>query len=168
MIEAGLLLSLVAVVLAVFVPTFVRRVRTNKISEAAELLQRMSRGANAYYETSWSSLVRRCLPPPAGPTPEAPTIEAEEVDFFSSAAVGHESWKALRFQPERPVRFSYRYLPSADGCALAETGDTVSIVFRAEGDLDGDGVRSTFERTATIDEGRFAHGEALIVHQRTE
>lgn len=168
MIEAGLLLSLVAVVLAVFVPTFVRRVRTNKISEAAELLQTMSRGANAYYDTSWSSLVRRCLPPSAGPTPEAPTIEAEDVDFFSSDAVGAESWKALGFQPGRPIRFSYRYLSSADGCALPDSGDAVSLVFRAEGDLDGDGVRSTFERTATIDEGGFAQGQALIVHQRTE
>ena len=168
MIEAGLLLSLLAVVLAVFVPTFVRRVRTNKISEAAELLQTMSRGANAYYDTSWSSLVRRCLPPSAGPTPQAPTTEAEDVDFFSPEALGHESWKALRFQPDRPVRFSYRYVPSADGCALAESGDAVSVVFRAEGDLDGDGVRSTFERAATIDQSGFAQGEALIVHRRTE
>lgn len=168
MIEAGLLLSLMAVVLAVFVPTFVRRVRTSKISEAAELLQTMSRGAHAYYETSWSSVARRCLPPSAGPTPAAPTIEAEEVDFFSSAAPGHESWEALRFQPDRAIRFSYRYLPSADGCALGETGDAVSIVFRAEGDLDGDGVRSTFERSATIDRSGFVHREALVVHQRTE
>ena len=168
MIEAGLLLSLLAVVPAVFVPTFVRRVRTNKISEAGELLQAMSRGANAYFDTTWSSSARRCLPPAAGPTPEAPAVDPQQVDFFSSESAGHESWRALRFQPSRPVRFSYRFLPSADGCALGETGDAVSIVFRAEGDLDGDGVRSTFERGATIGRRGFTTGEALVVHQRTE
>lgn len=168
MIEAALLVCLLGVVLAVFVPTFLRRVRTNKIVEASELLQVMSQRANAYYDTSWSSLNRHCLPPSAGPTPRAPTVDSHDVDFFSTETDGHATWEALDFQPDRPVRFSYSFEPVANGCALGRNSEPTPIVFRAEGDLDGDGVRSTFERRATIDRNGFTPADALLVHQRTE
>lgn len=154
--------------LAIFVPTFLRRVRTNKISEAAALLQVMSQRASAYYDTSWSSLQHRCLPPGAGPTPEAPTVDSKDVDFFSPEAAGHVTWEALDFQPDQPVRFSYRYAPERYGCGLGTASEPSFVVFRAEGDLDGDGVRSTFERRATIDREGLTPADALLVYQRTE
>lgn len=166
LIETALLLSLLGVVLAVFVPTFVRRIRTNKISEAATLLEEMSRGANAYYDTSWSSGEQHCLPPAAGPTPEAPSVDSRTVDFLASETPGHETWKALGFQPNRPIRYSYEYAPTRAGCGLGDAG--AEVVFRARGDLDGDGVRSTFERHATAAPDGLAPDEILRVHQRTE
>ena len=142
-------------VLAVFVPTFVRRIRTNKISEATELLEEMSRRTRAYYETSWAPGSEACLPSAAGPTPATPT-----------AVDGRDTWQALSFQPDHPVRFSYSFLPSRDGCGIDDTES--SVVLRARGDLDGDGVLSTFERRASVGPRGFTHAEALLVHQRTE
>ncbi len=168
MIEAALLLCLIGIVLAVFVPTFLRRVRTNKINEAAELLQEMSDRTAAYYATSWDDGQRYCLPPSAGPTPAAPTVDSVEVDFFADDEVGHSTWEALGFQPDRPVRYSYTYTPSRDGCALDGNEDLRTVTFRAEGDLDGDLVRSTFERQATLEAGEWKPADALHVHQRTE
>jgi hypothetical protein len=168
LIEAALLLCLIAVVLAVFLPTFFRRVRTNKISEASELLAEMSRRTHAYYDTRWPSQQHGCLPPEAGPTPATPTEEPHVVDFFSPEAAGHATWEAMGFQPDRPIRFSYRYTPGRHGCGLPGAEAQVSVVFRAEGDLDGDGVRSTFEREAVVDRRGFTSGEVLLVHQRTE
>lgn len=168
LIEAALLLCLIAVVLAVFVPTFLRRVRTNKINEAAELLGEMSRRTNAYYDTAWPTLGRHCLPPEAGPTPSAPAEDPEAVDFFSPDAAGHATWEGLGFQPNRTIRFSYRYAPSEHGCGLPGSAKDVSVVFRAEGDLDGDGVRSTFERSAAVGRDGFMPAKALLVHRRTE
>lgn len=167
-IEAALLLCLIGIVLAVFVPTFLRRVRTNKINEAAELLQEMSDRAAAYYATSWDDGQRRCLPPSAGPTPAVPTVELVAVDFFAGDEAGHSTWEALGFQPDRPVRYSYTYTPSRDGCALDGTEDLVTITLRAEGDLDGDLVRSTFERRATLEPGGWKPANSLHVHQRVE
>ena len=46
--------------------------------------------------------------------------------------------------------------------------DLGSVSFRAEGDLDGDGVRSTFERRATLEADGFEPADTLRVHQRTE
>lgn len=168
LIEAALLLGLIAVVLAVFVPTFVRRVRTNKISEAAELLREMSRRTSAYYAASRPLLEGGCLPPAAGPTPPEPTEEPHAVDFFSPETAGHETWEAIGFQPQRPIRFSYRFTPTKHGCGLSGSTEEISVVLRAEGDLDGDGVRSVFERRATIRRDGFVPGEELLVHQRTE
>lgn len=168
LIEAALLLCLIGTVLAVFVPTFLRRVRTNKISEASELLRELSRRTAAYYEASWSPMQRHCLPPSAGPTPEAPTQSPEDVDFSSADISGHATWAALGFQPDRPVRFSYQYTPARDGCDLEAADEPLEIVFRARGDLDGDGVLSTFERRATVQSGTFAPADALLSHQRTE
>ncbi len=167
MIEAGLLLCLVSIVLAVFVPTFLRRVRTNKINEAAELLQDMSAGAAAYYATSWGDGKRHCLPPAAGPTPSEPTVDSREVDFVKDPA-GGDTWRALGFQPDRPVRYSYSYLPSRDGCALTGGTEPGTVIFRAEGDLDGDLVRSRFERQATVEANGLSAPDTLRVHQRIE
>jgi type II secretory pathway pseudopilin PulG len=168
LIEVALLLCLSGIVLAVFVPTFVRRVRTNKITEASELLQELSDRTAAYYATSWDTGKRHCLPPSAGPTPSAPTLESAEVDFFADDQAGHATWEALGFQPEHPVRYSYSYTPSQDGCDLIGGADLGSVSFRAEGDLDGDGVRSTFERRATLEADGFKPGDMLRIHQRTE
>lgn len=168
LVEAALLICIVGSALTVFVPTFLERVRTNKISEASELLQEMSDRTAAYYATSWGAQKRFCLPPRAGPTPAMPTIELAEVDFGAEEQAGHATWTALGFQPVRPIRYSYSFTPSMDGCELTASGETGSVAFRAEGDLDGDGVRSFFERRATIDGESFKPADTLHIHQRVE
>jgi len=175
LLEAALLLSIVGTVAAVFVPTFMSRVRTNKITEASELLQELSDRAAAYYGTAWDGGLVRCLPPAAGPTPSLPTIDPEVVDFFAPTAQGHDNWEALGFQPDGAIRYSYRYMPSEAGCDLGGEGKNGPVTFRAEGDLEGDGVRSRFERQAapTLDGTLQPLGgpdglEVLHVHQRVE
>ncbi|MEM9729441.1 MAG: hypothetical protein AAF997_12705 [Myxococcota bacterium] len=166
LLEAALLLCIVGIVLAVFIPTFARRVRTNKVLEASEVLQELSQRTASYYAADWNADRRHCLPPSAGPTPKVPTVEAEEVDFFSPEALGHTTWEALEFQPERPVRYSYRFTPSESGCDL---GAESRVVWSAEGDLDGDGVRSVFERHATpMPDGTLQTNGTLRVHRRVE
>jgi type II secretory pathway pseudopilin PulG len=168
LIEAALLLCLIGIVLAVFVPTFARRIQTNKITEASELLQEMSDRTAAYYATAWDTGTRYCLPPKAGPTPAAPTVESETVDFSADNQSGHATWTGLGFQPERPIRYSYSYTPSRAGCDRSGRDDLGSVTFRAEGDLDGDGVRSVFERRAILDATGLQPADALHVHQRVE
>ena len=151
-------------VLAIFVPTFVRQLRTNKLDEASEVLEQMSRGARAYYEQHG----RDCVPAAAGPTPRAPSVDPVSIDFWAEEASGHETWKALELRPTRPLRFSYEYAPSRSGCGLSTLDEPVDLVFRARGDLDGDGVQSTFERRASVDHDGFQESKALLVHRRTE
>ena len=116
----------------------------------------------------WTQGERSCLPPSAGPTPEAPTVELVAVDFLGDDQAGHGTWGALGFQPDRPVRYSYSYAPSRHGCSLNDEESLGEIIFRAEGDLDGDLVRSIFERRATLEGDGLKPAELLHVHKRTE
>ena len=173
MVETALLISVIGVVLAVWVPRFVRLLRTSKVAEASEQLAILHRAAAVYYEASHSTphgVVRRCLPPAAGPTPPRPSTVPRDVDFASEAATGSPTWRALGYRPARPLRYRYTFVPTSAGCGLARDSQRPTLVtLRAEGDLDGDGELSLFEREITLDpEGRLVPLGGLFVRHRME
>ncbi|MDH5491349.1 MAG: hypothetical protein OEY14_05295 [Myxococcales bacterium] len=172
LVEVALVVCLLGVALAVFVPTFARELRISKIAEAPEELERLHQRAAAYFEVVFETDLGRmghCLPEAAGPTPLAPTQEPEVVDFLAEEVEDHASWEALGFQPERPLRYSYRFIPAQHGCGISAEPEATLLTLRAEGDLDGDGSRSVFERNASIGEdGRLRPNGMLYVTDRVE
>jgi hypothetical protein len=156
LLESAIALSAAGIVLAGFVPTFVEHVRLSKIAEAAEQLDELHRGAASYYATDHrveGHLLRSCLPAGAGPYPEQPSVDPIPVDFATDEA-GKASWAALGAQPGN-LRYRYTVVVGKPGCGPHEpTGGASVILFRAEGDLDGDGVFSTVERGATLSKDR--------------
>ncbi len=169
LLEAGLLFCLLATSLAVFLPAFWQRLRSNKLAEAPELLEELQHRAASYYDKDWGDGRRHCLPPSAGPTPLEPSVDAVRVDFTAEGEQGVTTWKALGFAPTRPIRFSYRYTTTEHGCGLVGDGETPRITLSAEGDLDGDSVRSRFERAAVLTvDGQMQPLGPLQVHQRVE
>lgn len=135
--------------LAVAVPTFWREMQLSRSAEAAEMLQRMHLGASAYFATPHEVdgvERRRCLPLPAGPTPRRPRPSAHLVDFQAVDAIGAETWGVLEFESPRALRYSYQFEPVDAACDLRSPERTFLVTYRAEGDLDGDGARSLFER----------------------
>ena len=94
------------------------------------------------------------------------SIDTEKTAFIEQP--GYASWEALDFQPDRPVRYSYSFTPSEHGCDLSSNESPTTVVLRAEGDLDGDGVRSRFERRGTLRLNGSTEGETLYIHQRVE
>jgi hypothetical protein len=149
-------------VLAGFVPTFVEHVRLSKIAEATEQLDELHRGAAAYYATDHrvaGRLMRGCLPAGAGPYPEQPSADSVPVEFEADPA-GKSTWAALGAKNGN-LRYRYTVVVGKPGCAPHEPPRGASVVlFRAEGDLDGDGVLSTVERGATLSKD---HGELVPV-----
>jgi hypothetical protein len=147
------LLSVGGVLLAAFVPTFLKHVRLSKISEATEQLDAMHRGAAAYYAQNQQlagHMVHGCLPQDAGPFPETPSQEPTLVDFSADEA-GRDTWKALGLNATLPLRYVYSVKVAVPGCAPRDVQRGSEVVtLRAEGDLDGDGVKSLLERGATI------------------
>ena len=164
---------IVGSILAVAIPTFLREVRLSKASEAPEMLQQMHLGASAYFASRQQVEGverRRCLPHAAGPTPERPRLEARTVDFFDDSVHDAPTWRVLSFRSDRPLRFSYRFQPAQAGCDLRTPEDTYLVTYSAEGDLDGDGVRSLFERrdaTSSTDDALVPVG-LLYVRDRVE
>lgn len=169
MVEVALIVSLLGVVLAAFVPTFVRELRTSKLAEPIERLAHLERLTAAYYAKSHrieGRDRRACLPEAAGPAPPFATEERAEYDFAADDAPGNATWKALGFDPG-PTRFRYSFLPERSGCGIRDSGAIVTL--RAEGDLDGDGEHSTFERRLAIrPDGTLGRTGALLVQDRVE
>jgi hypothetical protein len=171
LVEACAVVCVAGVFLAVFVPTFARELRTSKTSEAPELLRELHVRSASYFATTrrdGERRRRRCLPEAAGPAPEAPRVDAAPFAFTAEGAPGESTWSALGFAPERPVRYAYTYAPAAAGCDLASDGRAPALALRAEGDLDGDGRRSRYERRAVVRGDALEPFGVLLVHDRLE
>ncbi len=169
--ETAALISLTGVLLAAFAPTFFRHLRMSKLSEAAQTLDALHRGAAAYYARERmvdGKRVRGCLPPSVGPFPEKPEAEPQVVDF--DAPQTDPVWRALGMGGQVPLRFSYRVIVAQPGCGPREEPSSPAVVFQANGDLDGDGVQSHIERAAAIsqDQGALESLGPLHMQQRVE
>lgn len=162
LVETAVLVSLVGVLLAVFVPTFVAKLRTSKVQEASDMLETIHAATTAYYEARHERQ-QRCLPPSSEPTPSEPSAELVDVDF------GAEPWVSLGVTTEDGLRYSYQLIVPSAGCDLRVPTGRALFTVRAVGDLDDDGVRSTFERSATLDEnGTVVPLGVLYVTRRVE
>lgn len=172
LLEAAVLFAIVGGVLAAFLPTFFREIRTSKTAEAVSHLELLHQRTAAYFAAEHraedGSIVRRCLPESAGPAPEAPSKKPAEVSFYDVAIPGYTTFLVLGFQPDA-VRFRYSLVSHREGCGLEHLGKGPDVEFIAEGDLDGDGTFSTFVRGAMIDEaGELVPYGPLRVKDRTE
>jgi type II secretory pathway pseudopilin PulG len=175
MVETALVISIAGMLLAVALPTLGKTVRPSKLTEASEQLESLYRSAAAYYaegRLDGRGELTHCMPPPAGPTPEAPSVDPVAVDFSAATAQGAETWKALGFAPAAALRYRYSFMPAVWGCEREggwSSAAPLLVRFRAEGDLDGDGMYSHFERRAQILPGGELRAEPVLhVEDRVE
>jgi type II secretory pathway pseudopilin PulG len=155
-VEVAAVLSVLGMVLAVAIPTLARSVRVSKVSEASEQLDALYRETAAYYASErrdGPDQAAHCLPDAAGPAPVFPSPSPVVVNFAAPTTPGAETWRALGFAPQAALRYRYTFLPASSGC-LREPPRDLTLTLRAEGDLDGDGNYSSFERRARVE----AHG----------
>ncbi len=165
LVEIALVLSVAGMVLAVAVPTFVRTLETSKAAEASKHLETLFRNSAAYYATprpTTEGKVAYCLPPAAGPAPLAASPDPVRFDFGADDTPGASTWRALEFAPREPIRFRYTFLPDGPLCVTDEPVEPSMLVLRAEGDLDGDGTMSRFERRAKIRGHGFLEPEPML------
>lgn len=158
-----MVLSLTGVLLAAFVPTFVRQVRTSKLAEATERLASLHRNAASYYaseHTVGAQRLRACLPEGAGPFPLEPSVDPVSVDFATDEH-GAATWRALGQTEPAKLRYSYEVSVPEPGCDSRPARPPVT--FRAHGDLDGDGNRALLERTSVPAVELTAHGPLRIL-----
>ncbi|MET0385433.1 MAG: hypothetical protein ABW321_05715 [Polyangiales bacterium] len=171
LVEVSAIVSVSGVLLAIALPTLGRTIRPSKVTEASEQLEQLYQAAAAYYATPRLQDDGRnahCLPAAAGPTPPTPSVDPVAVDFAHAPGTAAHTWTALGFAPTSPLRFRYSFLPEASGCSRAR-GDQVALVLRAEGDLDGDGVYSQFERRVQLMPHGELHAEPVLhIEDRVE
>ncbi|MFW5741256.1 MAG: hypothetical protein ACOC1F_12915 [Myxococcota bacterium] len=132
-VELALAVSIAGVALASSTPTFLRELRASRMSEAIEGVQDIGAGALAYSE---EKDLAASFPAPAPLTPaEVPRgIAAEDPPEVWDTP----TWKALQFGFDRPHRYAFQF-------DVAPDPSRIWFQATAHGDLNGDGILSTFQ-----------------------
>ena len=143
-LELSIAFALSGTLLAATVPTFSRDVQASRLAEPIQGVQRLGAAAVVYAQ---GRAVGQGFPPSAPLTPARPPrgrCEADPPEIWE-----HPTWKALEFLPVdlgTPHCFSFAF-----DSALTTARSTFRA--HAHGDLDGDGLTSTFEVTGQYSDG---------------
>lgn len=155
LIEVMNFVALAAVLSAVGMYALARYVRHGKTAEAVESVARLGTRSAEYFDTSDSTQpagasqkdvhAMRHFPPSARTPVPAEAISVRGQRYQSNGADWDGSpWKELKFFLIQPQ--CYQYNVQTEG-----TGSNAKAVVTAEGDLDGDGHRSSYTLTVETD-----------------
>lgn len=142
-VELAVGAALLGSLLSVAVPAFSRDLHASHLVEPTQGLARLGAAAVAYAEDN------QRFPETAPLTPAAPPRGHKEVD--PPGTWDGATWKALGFRP------SAEGVPHAFSFSFESTSGGTGFVAQARGDLDGDGVLSTFETRGHTKRGDEEH-----------
>ena len=171
LIELMIVVTIVGVLAALGIYGVRKYVYSAKTAEARNALGQMAKDASAAYDRegmeaaivtlSGSTENSNQLCPSAGaPVPsDAASIRGQKYQSAPSEWKDNAGWTCLRFHMRDPQFYQYNYVatpPTGGG----DTGDSFECI--ARGDLNGDGVLSTFRMLGAIQEGS-AGGKELTL-----
>ena len=134
-LEFGAVFAVGGSLLAVAVPAFFRNLSASKLTEPIEGLDRMVTNAVAYAARHPQEI---SFPPSAPLTPAEVPRGVRALD--PRDAWQHLTWLSLDFRFTQPHAFSFKFDSELDPAT-----QVMRFTATAHGDLDGDGVLSTFE-----------------------
>jgi hypothetical protein len=134
-VELAIGAALLGSLMAVAVPAFSRELHASRFVEPTDGLVRLGASAVAFAETAPPS--SPAFPESAPLTPMTPPRGTKEAD--PTGTWDTPTWQALAFRP------AAEGVPHAYAFSFERGTDATSFVAQARGDLDGDGVLSTFE-----------------------
>jgi len=167
LLELMIVVAIIGILAAVAVPSFMKYIKKSKATEARIQLEKLYNGARSYYyetgETGFSgtiTTIQSQFPDPEAATPAATCcVLSGDPRCTPSLAIWDSSptWRALKFNLPDPHYFQYEF---------ASTGTSLNADFTAfaYGDLDCDGVRSTFSMFGFINT---AGGEPTLGAQQS-
>ena len=158
LIELMIVVAIIGILAAVAIPAFLNYMKKAKTSEATLNIDRIYEGAVSYFDSEHvaqgvtGSIMQHCLPSATGFTPPVTALSGEK--FIASSymtSFGTDSWKALDYAPADNFYYAYNF--SGDAASGTTVDDGEEFFAQAQGDLDGDGELSLFERAARVISG---------------
>ena len=149
-VEMAVAFALIGSLLAVAVPTFVREVHASRLVEPVAGLERLGASAIRYAQAPRpepGAGAGTPFPSSAPMTPGPPPRGRCDAD--PPGAWDHPTWSALEFRPV-PAGTPHCFAFAFDSAA---SPGQASFRAHAHGDLDGDGIASTFEVTGRAVDG---------------
>lgn len=142
--------------LAVFVPPFIRNLHASRLTEPLAGLERISARAAALAD---AAPVLQAYPPSVPLTPAQ--VPRGELVADPPGTWAHPTWRLLDFALESPHAFSFEF-------ASLNAADRSTYTAVAHGDLDGDGVQSTFQVSGATRAGHAPETSPLEVVREVE
>lgn len=153
-VEAAVAFAVFFGALAATVPSCIRAVRVSRTAEAAENVEKLAQAAAVHLATKGAAALA-AAPLTPSQVPRGTTVEDPPGTW------DHPTWKALGFDIEEPHAYAYALQVDIDASTPAR------VV--AHGDLDGDGVLSTFQRSVIRSKtGSIAPEPGLVVSSDLE
>jgi prepilin-type N-terminal cleavage/methylation domain-containing protein len=154
LVELMIVVVILGILAAVAIPAFTRYVKRSKTSEATGSLSKIYQGEVSYYQAS----AERGAGSPSFITANInpSTVPAGVKIAPNMAAWNADGWREIGFSLDTAHYYSY-----------TATGTTSAFTATANGDLDGDGVPSTFSRGGTIVGGE-VQGNTLSITEELE
>jgi type IV pilus assembly protein PilA len=167
LIELMIVVAILGILAALAIPAFIGYIRRSKSAEATGNLNAMFKSATSYFVSERSgqgvtaTTSSYCLVQKDGASAPA-TPKADKQAFVATP-----SQNQIGFQIADFVYYAYRIDgPAAATCGV--TDGTAAYTFVANGDLDGDGVLSTFEMATDVDQRTLKHGRGFYIVDETE
>jgi type IV pilus assembly protein PilA len=154
LIELMIVVAIIGILASVAIPAFMKNARKAKSAEATSSIKRIYDASRSYI---MELRVGRGMAGATQIEPQFPESEPITPAASCCANAGYKcppsiaqwtsfGWAALRFSMDDPHYYRYEYVST--GVASAGAGSTFTA--RALGDLDCDGVMSTFEMTGHL------------------
>ncbi len=152
-LELAVVFAVIGTALAAGVPSCLRAIRLSRTAEASESLEQLTVAGALYLEQKNAAKLVSTPTTPAQVPAGKPVSDAE-------GTWAHPTFKALGFEPPQPHWYAYR----------VEIDPDIATPLRAvaHGDLDGDGVLSTFSRTLGREGNQIVVRPGLLVTQDLE
>jgi hypothetical protein len=155
-LELAIGVALLTTVAAATVPTFFRNLRASRLAEPIDGLKRLAERASLLAS---GSPTENAYPESAPLTPSA--VPRGELVLDPPGTWDGPTWRALDFGFDVPHAFSFSF----DSHNAAERS---TFSARARGDLDGDGVTSSFEITGSVSRAGEPALEPLDIYREVE
>jgi type IV pilus assembly protein PilA len=171
LVELMVVVAIIGVLASVAIPLFVLNARKAKSAEAFVHIRRVYLASRSYILDARMGRGATATMVPQFPESEVTTPVASCCTFpghkcpVNAAAWDTSTWNSLMFTMEDPHYFRYEY--ESTGTAGAGTGSKFTM--RAVGDLDCDGISSTFEMYGVWSDADLdVHGAGTYQDKTTE
>ena len=158
LVELMIVVVILGILAAVAIPAFTRYVKRSKTSEAAGNISKIYQGELTYYqgalERGYSSFVNASALTP-GSNPGSAKFTANVAAWNTDA-----NWTAIGFSLDSAHYYAY----ASPGTATATNGANAFTSY-AVGDLDGDDINATYQRTASVQGGEVQGSQIAITNE---
>ena len=170
LIEVMVAVAIVGILATLAIPAFVSYMARSKTAQASQNIDQLYKLAAVYYTRELSgqgmpsTVTGHCIVDSASRTPDVPLSKKQDLDL---TAADDPELHALKFAVADLVYFAYGETSSGGGCG--KPINSPLYTFFANGDLDGDGIWSTFELAAGSNgSNEFFHARGVYIINESE